>query len=95
MANLLEQIKSFEPTYLSERAETIEQEDDTFVVTTNKGTKHHAPVVAIAGELGSLNQRPLLENLEKFEDHGVDYIIRDPEIYRKSMLLLLEEVTLH
>ena len=51
VANLLEQIKSFEPTYtLGERAETIEkQEDDTFVVTTNKGTKHHAPVVAIAG----------------------------------------------
>ena len=91
VANLLEQIKSFEPTYtLGERAETIEkQEDDTFVVTTNKGTKHHAPVVAIAGGLGSFEPRkPLLENLEKFEDHGVDYIIRDPEIYREKHVVI-------
>ena len=35
--------------------------------------------------LGSFEPRkPLLENLEKFEDRGVDYIIRDPEIYRKA-----------
>ena len=91
VSNLLEQIKSFEPTYtLGERAETIEkQEDDTFVVTTNKGTKHHAPVVAIAGGLGSFEPRkPLLENLEKFEDHGVDYIIRDPEIYREKHVVI-------
>jgi len=38
---LLEQIKQFEPGFtLGERAETIEkQEDETFIVTTNKGTK--------------------------------------------------------
>ena len=91
VSNLLEQIKSFEPTYtLGERAETIEkQEDDTFIVTTNKGTKHHAPVVAIAGGLGSFEPRkPLLENLEKFEDRGVDYIIRDPEIYREKHVVI-------
>ena len=48
---LLEQIASFQPGFtLGERAETIEKlEDDTFIVTTNKGTKHHAPIIAIAG----------------------------------------------
>ncbi|MBQ0738910.1 NAD(P)/FAD-dependent oxidoreductase, partial [Aquimarina celericrescens] len=48
--NLMEQIKSFEPGFtLAERAETIEKlEDDTFLVTTNKGTQHNAPIVANA-----------------------------------------------
>ena len=50
---LMEQIKQFEPGFtLGERAETIEKQDDgTFIVTTNKGTKHHAKIVAIARHL--------------------------------------------
>ncbi|MCF8716516.1 NAD(P)/FAD-dependent oxidoreductase, partial [Joostella atrarenae] len=89
--NLLEQIKSFEPTYtLGERAETIEKlEDESFIVTTNKGTKHHAPVVVIAGGLGSFEPRkPQLENIDKFEDNGVSYIIKDPEVYRGKKVLI-------
>ena len=69
--NLLEQIKSFEPTFtLGERAETIEKlEDESFIVTTNKGTKHHAPVVVIAGGLGSFEPRkPPIPNIIDFED---------------------------
>ena len=72
--NLMEQIKPFQPGFtLGERADTLEKlEDDTFVVTTNRGTKHNAPVVAIAGGLGSFEPRkPQLENLSKFEDKGV------------------------
>tara|TARA_R110002073_G_scaffold4213_1_gene27967 strand:+ start:108161 stop:109216 length:1056 start_codon:yes stop_codon:yes gene_type:complete len=89
--NLMEQIKSFEPGFtLGERAETIEKlEDDTFVVTTNKGTKHHAPVVAIAGGLGSFEPRkPPIDSIKKFEDHGVEYIIRDPEFYRNKKVVI-------
>ncbi|MBL7473993.1 NAD(P)/FAD-dependent oxidoreductase [Robertkochia sediminum] len=89
--NLMEQIKPFDPGFtLGERAETIEkQEDGSFIVTTNKGTKHHAPVVAIAGGLGSFEPRkPLLENLDKFEDKGVEYIIRDPEMYRDKKVVI-------
>ena len=89
--NLMEQIKPFQPGFtLGERAETIEKLDDgTFIVTTNKGTKHHAPIVAIAGGLGSFEPRkPLLENLEKYEDNGVAYIIKEPEIYRGKKVLI-------
>ena len=89
--NLLEQIKPFQPGFtLGEQATTIEkQTDGTFIVTTNKGTRHHAPVVAIAGGLGSFEPRkPLLENLEKFEDKGIDYIIKDPEVYRNKRVLI-------
>ncbi len=80
--NLLEQCKQFQPGFtLGERAETIEkQEDGSFIVTTNKGTKHQAPVVAIAGGLGSFEPRkPLISNITYFEDKGVEYFIKDPE----------------
>lgn len=89
--NLMEQIKPFQPSFtLGERAETIEKlEDGTFVVTTNKGTEHNAPIVAIAGGLGSFEPRkPLLENLSDFEDHGVSYMIKDPEIYRDKKVVI-------
>ena len=89
--NLLKQVAPFEPGFtLGERAETIEKlEDDTFIVTTNKGTKHHAPVVAIAGGLGSFEPRkPPISNIADFEDNGVEYIIRDPEIYRDKSVVI-------
>jgi len=90
-SKLLEQISSFQPGFtLGERAETIEKlEDDTFIVTTNKGTKHHAPIVAIAGGLGSFEPRkPPIPNIADFEDVGVEYIIRDPEVYRDKKVVI-------
>lgn len=89
--NLMEQIKPFQPGFtLGERAETIKKLDDgTFVVTTNKGTEHSAPIVAIAGGLGSFEPRkPLLKNITDFEDKGVAYIIKDPEVYRDKKVLI-------
>jgi thioredoxin reductase (NADPH) len=89
--NLAAQIEPFEPTYtLGERADTIEKlEDGTFVVTTNKGTKHHAPAVFIAGGLGSFEPRkPPIKEIVDFEDKGVEYIIKDPEIYRDKRVVI-------
>ncbi len=89
--NLMEQIKPFQPGFtLGERAETIEKlEDGSFIVTTNKGTKHQAPIVAIAGGLGSFEPRkPLLENITDFEDKGVNYFIKDPEVYRDKKVVI-------
>ena len=88
---LIEQSKQFEPGFtLGERAETIEkQEDETFIVTTNKGTKHHAKIVAIAGGLGSFEPRkPLIPNIADFEDKGVEYIIKEPELYRDKKVVI-------
>lgn len=89
--NLLEQSKQFEPGFtLGERAETIQKlEDGSFIVTTNKGTKHHAPIVAIAGGLGSFEPRkPLIENIAYYEDKGVEYFIKDPEVYRDKKVII-------
>jgi thioredoxin reductase (NADPH) len=89
--NLMEQIKAFQPGFtLGERADTIEKQDDgSFIVTTNKGTRHQAPVVAIAGGLGSFEPRkPALENLAHFEDNGIAYMIKDPEVYRDKRVVI-------
>lgn len=83
--NLMAQIEPFKPEFtLGERADTIEKtEDGKFIVTTNRGTKHIAPVVAIAGGLGSFEPRkPPVPNLADFEDKGVEYIIKDPNFYK-------------
>ena len=89
--NLLEQGKQFQPGFtLGERAETIEkQEDGSFIVTITKGTKHQAPVVAIAGGLGSFEPRkPVIPNIHEFEDKGVAYMIKDPEVYRDKKVVI-------
>lgn len=89
--NLMKQIEPFQPGFtLGERAETIDKDEDgQFIVTTNKGTQHKAPVIAIAGGLGSFEPRkPPIANIADFEDKGVEYVIRDPEIYRNKNVII-------
>jgi thioredoxin reductase (NADPH) len=83
--NLMEQAAPFKPGFtLGEAATDIEKlEDGTFIVTTVKGTQHHAPIVMIAGGLGVFEPRkPPISNIADFEDKGIEYIIKDPEFYR-------------
>ena len=89
--NLMEQIAPFKPGFtFGERAETIEKVDDKmFLLTTNRWTKIQAPVIAIAGGLGCFEPRkPPIEGLANFEDKGVEYIIKDPELYRNKKILI-------
>lgn len=88
---LLEQIAPFKPGFtLGERAESLERlENGHLRLTTSKGSILQAPVLAIAGGLGSFEPRkPPLENLDQFEDKGVEYVIRDPEIYREKRVVI-------
>lgn len=83
--NLVLQSAPFKPGFtLGEAASTIEkQADGTFVVTTVKGTGHKAPVVMIAGGLGVFEPRkPPIDSIGLFEEKGVDYMIKDPEVFR-------------
>jgi thioredoxin reductase (NADPH) len=91
VTNLMEQIKQFQPGFtLNENAETIEkQEDGTFIVTTNKGTKHHANSVAIAGGLGSFEPRkPLIKDINFYEEKGVEYFVKNPEQFRDKKIII-------
>ena len=91
ITNLEEQIAPFKPTYsLGQRAEKLERlADDSFRLTTSRGEVIEAPVIAIAGGLGCFEPRkPPLDNIERFEDRGVEYIIRDPELYRDKRIVI-------
>ncbi len=82
--NLMEQAEPFKPGFtLGEAAVKIDKvAEDKFIVTTEKGTEHEAPVVMIAGGLGVFEPRkPPIEGLANYEDRGVEYIIKDPEKY--------------
>ena len=87
---LLEQIKPFSPGYsLGETAEGLSKQDDKFIITTDKKTKISAKVIAIAGGLGNFEPRkPKLENLEKYEDNGVQYGVLDPEKFRNKSVII-------
>ena len=89
--NLMKQASPFKPGFtLGESAETIiEDGGGGYVVTTDKGTKHRAPVVVIAGGLGVFSPRkPPIAELPDFEDKGVEYIVRDPEFYRDKKVII-------
>ncbi len=89
--NLMEQIAPFKPGFtLGEKADSLKKTGDKeFTLTTDKGTVIKAPVIAIAGGLGVFTPRkPPLEGLEKFEDNGVDYMVKDPEKYRDKNILI-------
>jgi thioredoxin reductase (NADPH) len=89
--NLMEQIKPFQPGFtLGERAEQISRmEDGRFRLVTHKGTVHEAPVIVIAGGLGCFEPRkPPIANIADFEDKGVEYIIKEPELYRDKSVVI-------
>ena len=89
--NLMAQAAPFKPGFtLGEAAVKIDKtEDDKFLVTTSRGTLHEAPIIMIAGGLGVFEPRkPPIENIEDFEDKGVEYIIKDPEFYRNKRCVI-------
>lgn len=89
--NLMEQIAPFKPGFtLGEKAVSIEEtSDNQFIVTTNQGTQHKAPNIAIAGGLGCFEPRkPPIANITEFEGKGVDYMIKDPEKYRNKKVVI-------
>lgn len=89
--NLMTQIKPFQPNFtLGERAESIERlENEHFKLTTHRKTVITAPVIFIAGGLGSFEPRkPPIENIVQYEDSGVEYMVRDPELYRNKNIVI-------
>lgn len=89
--NLMEQIRQFQSGFtLAETAETLTKIDDEwFEVITNKGTVHRAKAVAIAGGLGTFEPRkPELANVADYEEKGVEYFVKDPELFRDKKIVI-------
>lgn len=89
--HLMAQAAPFKPGFtLGERCESFQtDEDGKFIVTTSKGTLHKAPIIAIAGGLGSFEPRkPPISNIADFEDKGIEYIVRDPNFYKDKKVVI-------
>ena len=89
--NLLNQCSQFQPGFtLGESAEKINKNSEgLFTVVTDKGTVHQAPVVVIAGGLGGFHPRkPIINNIESYEEKGISYFIKDPNLYKNKNVLI-------
>ncbi len=89
--NLLNQCSQFQPGFtLGESAEKINKNSEgLFTVVTDKGTAHQAPVVVIAGGLGGFHPRkPIINNIESYEEKGISYFIKDPNLYKNKNVLI-------
>lgn len=89
--HLMAQAAPFKPGFtLGERCESFQKDEDgKFIVTTSKGTLHKAPIIAIAGGLGSFEPRkPPISNIGDFEDKGIEYIVRDPNFYKDKRVVI-------
>jgi thioredoxin reductase (NADPH) len=88
---LEEQIAPFHPGYtLGERVETLQKQDDgTWLIGTNEGTKINCKAVVIAGGLGCFEPRkPEVDRLAEFEGKGVMYAVRNPEAFRDREIVI-------
>lgn len=89
---LMKQIAPFHPTFtLGERVESLEkQEDGSYYVTGSEGTVVHAPVVVIAGGLGSFEpRRPEIPGILDYEGKGgIHYFVKNPENYRDKRIVI-------
>ena len=89
--NLLKQNSQFKPGFtLGEKAEKlIKSNDGSFNVITDQGTVHNAPIVVIAGGLGGFQPRkPTFDGIQKFEDKGVLYFIREPQTFKDKNIII-------
>lgn len=89
--NLMAQAEPFHPTFtLGERIETLEKRGEgDFLLTTHRGTEIACKVVVIAGGLGCFEPRkPDIENLDKWEGKGLEYMVLDPEKFRNKKVIL-------
>ena len=90
--NLMQQIAPFHPTFtLGERVEKIEQQEDkSFLLTSDEGTQIQCKAIVIAAGLGSFEPRkPAIDRLEEFEHgKGVAYMVKNPETFRGKNIVL-------
>lgn len=89
--NLYEQIRQFQPGFtLNEQAVSLQKlEENLFEVITDRGTLHRAKAVVIAGGLWSFEpKKPPLDNLDLFEDRGVNYFVKRPEDYAGKRVII-------
>ena len=85
---LLKQIEPFKAGFhLGQRVEEIKQENNFWIVKTNKGNFFSAPNIIIAGGVGSFEQRKLtLKEAEKFEGNQIFYSVTNKDLFQNKKI---------
>ena len=85
---LLKQIEPFNAGFhLGQRVEEIKQENNLWVLKTNKGNFFSAPNVIIAGGVGSFEPRKLtLKEAEKFEGSQIFYSVNNKNFFQNKKI---------
>jgi len=86
--NLLKQIEPFKSNFhLGERVEEIKQENNIWILKTNKGNFFSAPNIIIAGGVGSFEPRKLaLKEAEKFEGNQIFYSVSNKDQFQNKKI---------
>ena len=81
---LLDQIKPFKTElFLNERVEEVRQQENNWIVSTNKKNDFIAPNIIIAGGVGSFEPRKLsLKEAEKFEEKSIFYSVKNKNDFK-------------
>ena len=85
---LLKQIKPFKAGFhLGQRVEEIKQENNLWILKTNKGIFFSAPNIIIAGGVGSFEPRKLtLKEAEKFESSQIFYSVTNKNLFQNKKI---------
>ncbi len=88
---LLKQIEPFDyDLNLSQRVQTISEDDDCWIVETNEGNKFKTKNIFIAAGAGSFEPRrpPNIENPDLFLNKGVTYAVRNMDQYKDKEVFI-------
>ena len=85
---LLKQVEPFRANFhLNQRVEEIKQENNSWILKTNKGNIFSAPNVIIAGGVGSFEARKLtLKEAEKFEGSQIFYSVANKNKFQNKKI---------
>lgn len=78
VGNLEKQLRTFSHTYcLDEEVLELKQHEDYLELVTNKDSHYTKAVILAIGNGSFQPRRLLLDEAERFENHGIDYYIND------------------
>ena len=85
---LLKQIEPFKNNFhLNQRVEEIKQENNLWILKTNKGNIFSAPNIIIAGGVGSFEPRKFsLKEAEKFEGSQIFYSVTNKTLFKNKKI---------
>ena len=88
--NLLKQIKPFKTNFhLNDRVQEVSNENNSWVVKTNKNKVFRAPNIIIAGGVGSFEPRKIsLKESEKYEGKNIFYSVSDKNKFKGKKVVI-------